>query len=147
MLSAMRITTSPHRKAGAPDVTKWRPIVLGLVLLALLMPVPADARGRTLIRDAEIEQTLRRMSLPLFQAAGIPPSTVNIYIIRDSSMNAFVAGGRNIFLHTGLLMELETPEELLGVIAHEIGHLAGGHEALRVIGLRNAEGPALLGLL
>ncbi len=128
-------------------MTGWRHLALAILFVVLVWPSHSDARGRTLIRDAEIEQTLKRMSVPLFQAAGIPPSSVNIYIIRDPSMNAFVAGGRNIFLHTGLLMELETPEELLGVMAHEIGHLAGGHQALRAINVRNAEGPALLGLL
>lgn len=117
------------------------------IAIAMMVPAPADARGLRLIRDAEIEQTLRQMAAPLLQVAGLPQSTVNIYIIQDSSLNAFVAGGRNIFLHTGLLMELETPEELLGVIAHEIGHLSGGHQARRAINLRNARGPALLGLL
>ena len=123
--------------------------IMGLVtaLVILLPMVIGEARARSLIRDAEIEQTLRNMSVPLMHAAGISPSTVNIYIIQDGSLNAYVAGGRNIFLHTGLLMDLKTPEELLGVIAHEIGHLAGGHQAQRAINLRNARGPALLGLL
>lgn len=124
----------------------WR-FFLAILVVSLVLPALAEARGRSLIRDAEIEQTLRQMSLPLMQAAGLSPSTVNIYIIQDRSLNAFVAGGRNIFLNTGLLMELETPEELLGVIAHEIGHLAGGHQAKRAIDMRNATGPALLGML
>ena len=122
-------------------------LFLAIAIVAMLLPGSAEARGRTLIRDAEIERTLRLMSLPLLQAAGLSPSTVNIYIIRDRAMNAFVAGGRNIFLNTGLLMDLRTPEELQGVVAHEIGHLAGGHQARRAIDLRNARGPALLGLL
>ena len=63
----------------------WRTIAAALMIAVLAWPVQADARSRTLIRDAEIEQTLRAMSLPLFRAAGIPPSTVNISIIRDSS--------------------------------------------------------------
>ena len=119
-----------------------------IVIVALLaFAWPGGARAATLIRDAEIEQTLRELSAPLMQAAGIAPSTVNIYIIQDRSLNAFVAGGRNIFLYTGLLMELETPEELMGVIAHEVGHLAGGHQALRAAQIRDAQGAAILGLL
>ena len=105
----------------------------------------ADARG--LIRDSEIERTLNDMSAPILQAAGLAPTTVDVFIINDNSLNAFVAGGRRMFLHTGLLIDLETPEELLGVIAHEAGHIAGGHEARRAINLRNAQGPALVGLL
>ena len=75
------------------------------------------------------------------------PSDVNIYIVNDPSLNAFVAGGRNMFLHTGLIIELETPEQLMGVIAHETGHLAGGHQARRSVALRAAEGPALIALM
>ena len=127
---------------------KRSPRILALfVAFAMMVPALADARGLRLIRDAEIERTLRLMSAPLLQVAGLPQSTVNIYIIQDNSLNAFVAGGRNIFLNTGLLMEFESPEELLGVIAHEIGHLSGGHQARRAIDMRNAKGPALLGLL
>ncbi|MEM9062909.1 MAG: M48 family metalloprotease [Pseudomonadota bacterium] len=115
------------------------------VCVAVITASPSEARS--LIRDAEIERTLQRMSAPIFQAAGLAPSTVNLYIINDRRLNAFVTGGRNIFLHTGLLMDLDTPEEVLGVIAHEAGHIAGGHEARRAINLRNAQGPALIGLL
>ena len=68
-------------------------------------------------------------------------------MVNDRSINAFVAGGRRIFLNTGLLMELDTPEEVLGVIAHETGHIVHGDETRRAIDLRNARGPALIGLL
>jgi predicted Zn-dependent protease len=105
------------------------------------------AQALSLIRDAEIERTLRTISAPVLQAAGLAPSSVEFYIINNRNLNAFVAGGRRIFLNTGLMIELETPEELLGVIAHEAGHIVGGHEARRAINLRNAQGPALVGLL
>ena len=119
-------------------------IALGIVAL-IAAATAADARS--LVRDAEIERTIKRMSAPIFQAAGLAPSSVELYMVNDRSLNAFVVGGRRIFLHTGLMMDLETPEELLGVIAHEAGHIAGGHEARRAINVRNAQGPALLGLL
>lgn len=118
-----------------------------LMTLALVVVSARPAEARTLIRDAEIESTLQRMARPILQAAGLAPQTVNLYIIQDRSLNAFVTGGRNIFLHTGLLTELDTPEELIGVIAHETGHIVGGHEARRAINFRNARGPALVGLL
>ena len=123
-------------------------VVCVAALLGLMMPTSsAQARGLALIRDAEIERTLRQMSAPVFQAAGLAPESVELYIIRSRSLNAFVAGGRRMFLNTGLMIELERPEELLGVIAHEAGHIAGGHQARRSIQLRNAQGPALIGLL
>lgn len=119
-----------------------------LLALALMLVLPGlEARAAGLIRDAEIERTLDRLADPLFGAAGLSPQTVDLYIINDPELNAFVAGGRNIFLHTGMLMEFETPEELAGVIAHEVGHIAGGHLARRSITLRNARGPALVGVL
>ncbi len=118
---------------------------LSVAVCAFLLPFQALAQ--TLIRDAEIERTLDRMTAPILQAAGLSPSTVEIYILQDRDLNAFVAGGRNIFLNTGLIMKLDTPEELLGVIAHETGHIAGGHLARRAIAQRNAQGPAALGLL
>ncbi len=121
-------------------------VLTGLTALAIgLLPQLAAAAG--LIRDAEIERTLKTMASPIFQAAGYGPDTIDLYILNDRSLNAFVANGNNMFLHTGLLQMLDTPEELLAVIAHETGHLAGGHQARRQINVRNARGPALLGLL
>jgi len=111
-------------------------------LLALALPLAATAQG--LIRDAEIEQILRDYSDPLFAAAGLKPADVNIYIIQDDSLNAFVAAGQNMFLHTGLIMEARTPEELKGVIAHETGHIAGGHSVTREAAMGAAGGTQLI---
>ena len=98
-------------------------------LLALALPLTATAQG--LIRDAEIEHILREYCDPLFEAAGLKPDEVSIYIIQDDSVNAAAAGGKNMFIHTGLIMTAETPEELKGVIGHEIGHIALGHNITR----------------
>ncbi|MEM6487263.1 MAG: M48 family metalloprotease [Pseudomonadota bacterium] len=114
--------------------------------MMLACAVPARVQAQSLIRDSEIERTLDAMTRPILAAAGLPPQSVAIYIINDRSLNAFVAGGRNMFLHTGLMIELDTPEQLQGVIAHEIGHIAGGHQARRQQALESATGPALLGL-
>jgi len=104
-------------------------IVLGLMMsIALAMPSDAQSRrGISLIRDAEIEATLHRMTDPILQAAGIAKESVNLFIVQDKQLNAFVAGGQNLFLNTGLLMRTEHPGQLAGVIAHEVGHIAGGH--------------------
>jgi predicted Zn-dependent protease len=120
-------------------------LVAGTVALALNFQPLIAAAG--LIRDAEIERTLKSMSSPIFKAAGFPSDKVDIYILNDKSLNAFVANSSSMFLHTGLLQTLETPEELQAVIAHEAGHISGGHLARRQINFRNARGPALLGLL
>ncbi len=111
-------------------------------VLAMALPLSAAAQG--LIRDAEIEQTLRDYSDPLFEAAGLKPSDVNIYIIQDDTLNAFVAAGQNVFLHTGLIMEARNPEELKGVIAHETGHMALGHSVTREAAYGNSGNVSLI---
>jgi predicted Zn-dependent protease len=108
-----------------------QPAFLGVLLivgLALTLPVcPAAAREVSLIRDAEIEQTLRNMTNPILEAAGLGRDSVQIYIVNDDELNAFVAGGMNLFINTGLLMRTEHPGQVIGVVAHEVGHIAGGH--------------------
>ncbi len=83
--------------------------------------------GISLVRDAEIEAALDQMTKPILQAAGISPASVKIYLVRDKRLNAFVAGGQNLFINTGLIERTEHTGQLVGVIAHEVGHIAGGH--------------------
>lgn len=108
-----------------------RPIaVLVLVLMCAsitVFPNGATAAGINLIRDAEIENNIRAYSTPVFRAAGLDPDSVNIYIVNDNSLNAFVAGGQNLFINTGLIMRSDSASQIIGVIAHETGHIAGGH--------------------
>jgi predicted Zn-dependent protease len=82
-----------------------------------------------LIRDAEIENDIRTMVVPIWRAAGLDPNAVEIMIVQDNSLNAFVAGGQRIFINTGLIMRTESANQLIGVLAHESGHIAGGHLA------------------
>jgi predicted Zn-dependent protease len=89
----------------------------------------AAAETRRIIRDAEIEDLLRSYTLPLFREAGIAADAGEVVIIANSAINAFVTSGQRIFVHTGLLTEADTPNEVIGVLAHEIGHIAGGHHA------------------
>jgi predicted Zn-dependent protease len=86
--------------------------------------VPA---GIPLIRDAEIEQLLRDYTQPILRAAGLAQQNVQVTIINDRSFNAFVMDGHRIFINAGALMEAKTPNEVIGVLAHETGHMAGGH--------------------
>lgn len=108
---------------------RWILSVAVAALLAFSSSSAAYAQGRSLIRDAEIEATIRDFSAPLFHAAGLDSNAIDIYIVKDDSLNAFVAGGQNLFIHTGLLIRTRDPLELIGVIAHETGHIAGGHLA------------------
>ncbi|MET0431389.1 MAG: M48 family metalloprotease [Hyphomicrobium sp.] len=89
----------------------------------------ARAQGLPLIRDAEIEALLQDYSKPIFQAAGFGGGRVTGRIINNDAFNAFVLDGANVFVNTGTLMQAETPNEVIGVIAHESGHIAGGHMA------------------
>lgn len=113
-----------------------------LAFLFLCLALVAGA-GRNayagLIRDAEIEATLRSYADPIFKVAGLKPSAINIYIVQDNSLNAFVAGGSNLFIHTGIITSSPTPDMLLGVMAHETGHIAGGHLAKGSEKLKDAQ--------
>jgi predicted Zn-dependent protease len=105
-----------------------------------------NASAQSLIRDAEIEDTLRLYTEPLLRAAGLDPNDVTIYIVNDPSINAFVAGGQNIFVHTGLILAADNPNEIIGVLAHETGHIAGGHLARSREAMQQAMAPALLSI-
>ncbi len=102
-------------------------LIAGTVLLGAGRS--ANAQGLPLIRDTEIENLLNDYSRPLFRAAGLGEGRVAIRIVRSDVFNAFVLDGRNVFVHTGALMTANTPNEIIGVIAHESGHITGGHLA------------------
>ncbi|MGI9419755.1 MAG: M48 family metalloprotease [Geminicoccaceae bacterium] len=118
--SGPRLFAEPWRLAAA---------VLGVVVSTLAaVPNTAQAKGGfKVIRDVEIETALHDITNPILDAAGMSPGAIDLYIVQDRALNAFVAGGANLFLNTGLLMRTEHPGQLAGVIAHEVGHIAGGH--------------------
>lgn len=128
--------------------SRWR---FGALLGALALAAPllatlgaAAAQARTIIRDSEIERTLKREAEPVFAAAGIPVGDVRFFIIQDPDFNAFVAGGRTLGINTGLLIDLQSAEEVMAVMAHEAGHMAGGHVARRGDAMRAARGQMIL---
>jgi predicted Zn-dependent protease len=90
---------------------------------------PRRQAGPPIVRDAEIEQLLREYSQPVLRAAGLAQQNVQVVIINQRSFNAFVADGRRIFINAGTIMEADTPNQVIGVLAHETGHIAGGHLA------------------
>jgi predicted Zn-dependent protease len=127
--------------------------VLGAALAALAIfwissTPPAHAQGApSLIRDTEVERVVRTYLDPLLQVAGMSPDSVSLYIVNDPSINAFVAEGQNMFIHTGLIMQLDTPNQLSGVLAHETGHIADGHLVRMMAGVRAASVPLILSMV
>jgi predicted Zn-dependent protease len=111
---------------------------------------PATAqqdKGPPIIRDAEIEQLLREYSQPILKAAGLSQQNVRVVIINDPSFNAFVADGHRIFINSGALMQAKTPNEVIGVLAHESGHIAGGHLARMREQMANASTESMVAML
>ncbi len=92
-----------------------------------MVSTTADAAG--IIRDAETEALIRDYAKPIFRAAGLGSQNIQIHIVNDRAFNAFVVDGHNMFMHAGTLMEAKTPNQVIGVIAHESGHITGGHLA------------------
>jgi predicted Zn-dependent protease len=126
-------------------------LVLGLAPVPFV-PKPAQAqgserRGLSIVRDAEVEQLLREYAAPIFKAAGIPTGAAQIVLINERSFNAFVANGRKIFINVGVLIEAKTPNEVIGVIAHETGHIAGGHLMRLREQIANAQILSVVGML
>ena len=98
-----------------------------LALAACLAMLAQPAAAQSVLRDAETEQLLQDMLDPLSEAAGLDAGQVEVVLINDGSINAFVAGGQRIFVHSGLINAADTANEVQGVLAHELGHITGGH--------------------
>ena len=98
-----------------------------VALFALAVFAAQPAAAQSILRDAETEAFLREISAPLVEAAGLEPGNVDIVLINDPSINAFVAGGQAVYIHSGLIDAADTANEVQGVIAHELGHVTGGH--------------------
>ena len=97
------------------------------VVITFFSSQRASAAPTSFVRDTELENTIRGYATPIFLAAGLDPAVVRIYLVNDKQINAFVAGGQNLFINTGLLMQSEDAGQVIGIIAHEAGHIAGGH--------------------
>ncbi len=118
----------------------------GALVAALTAAAAMTASAQSLIRDAEIETTLRNWTDPILEVAGLKPEDVGLYIINDPDLNAFVANGQRIHLHTGLLIAADTPGQIKGVIAHETCHIACGHSISRSRAANVASRPALVSI-
>ena len=120
-------TERPIRPRRTTPAARLIALVTATALVGAGAPAHAQQKGPPVVRDAEIEQLLREYTQPILRAAGLAQQNVQVVIINDRSFNAFVADGRRIFVNGGALMEAETPNQIIGVLAHESGHIAGGH--------------------
>ena len=103
--------------------------LLVIITLFLFFAKELCAKSIKLIRDSQTEDFLWQISTPLIKAANLNKNDIKIYIVNDANINAFVTGGQNIFINSGLITKYKDPNILIGVIAHEIGHIAAGHLA------------------
>ena len=129
-------------------INKKRLLFLFFVLFVFFqLHTLTETKAQKLIRDAEIEQVIRTIAQPILRAANIDPQSVSFILIQDSSVNAFVSAGSHIFIHTGLIEAIDDPGELMGVLAHEIGHITGGHLISRKAFGQKSVAQALIGSL
>ncbi len=106
-------------------------IVKIIATLAASALITFQGSAQSLLRDAETEAFFREVSYPVFEAAGLTPQSVRIYLLNEKSINAFVTGGQNIFFHSGLIMAADDVDEFMGVLAHETCHISCGHRVRR----------------
>ena len=121
--------------------------VLCAASVAVTSVLPARAQPVSLIRDTEVEELLKDYSRPIFRAAGLESQNIDMRIVQSDSFNAFVMDGRNVFMHTEALMQSDTPNQIIGIIAHETGHIAGAHPATLRNDMKTAQSQQLLLLL
>lgn len=115
--------------------------------LALTALAVQPAAAQSMLRDTETEAFFQELAAPLVKAADMPERSVEIALIGDRSINAFVAGGQIIYVHAGLIQEADTAAEVQGVLAHELGHITGGHIIRQGEGAQAATNISLLSLL
>ncbi|WP_128891376.1 M48 family metalloprotease [Erythrobacter sp. HKB08] len=119
--------------------------ILSFIACVTLVAQPVAAQS--ILRDAETEALLNEMAAPLVEAAGLEPANVDIVLVNDPSINAFVAGGQVVYIHAGLIDAADTANEVQGVIAHELGHITGGHIIRSSEGIGAATNITILSLL
>ncbi len=125
----------------------FRTLCLVLAVSLFSMQRAAAQDSLNFLRDAEIEHTLRVFMTPVWKAAGLDPDAIHVYVINDPTLNSFVAGGQNIFLNSGTILRAASPNQLVGVMAHETGHIAGGHLARSSEAMKNIMIESIIGMV
>jgi len=146
----MMVARSPSKTWLSRPASRTIAAVTAAALTLSSLPARAQTgvnAGIPMIRDAEIEQLMRDYTAPIFRVAGLSDQNVHVVIIDDKSFNAFVMDAHRIFVNVGALMEATTPNQLIGVFAHECGHIVGGHLSKMRQELANVQTAALIGML
>ncbi len=126
--------------------TGWTGFISSL-LVSAFVSLAAPAHAITILRDPDIENALKQLSLPLIRAAGLSQDQITLLVVRDSSLNAFVFDSAHVFIHSGLILKMKSARELQAVVAHELAHIANGHIPRRLSNLRSAGGATRIGFL
>ena len=128
---------------------RLRPLAFAAGFLAAFAAtaLPAMAQGIPILRDTETEDMLKSYEAPLAKAAGLDPAAVKTYLVGDNEVNAFVAEGQNVFILTGIILYCKSANELIGVMAHETGHMKAGHLIRGEVGMQKAMIPMLLSMV
>src|SRR5271154_6924798 len=133
--------------ASLRTTPKMTAIAVVIALVAPPRPALAQDQKLAILRDTETEQLLREYTKPILRVAGLEKQNIQVTIINEPVFNAFVADGRRIFVNSGALMQSETPNQIIGVLAHETGHLAGGHLAKMHEQLERAQTQLIIAML
>ncbi|MGA8387759.1 MAG: M48 family metalloprotease [Pseudolabrys sp.] len=136
-----------RRAPAARAIALLTAVAVGTAGTAPARAQDSATRGLPIIRDAEIEQLLRDYAQPVLRAAGLAKQNVRVVVLSERSFNAFVMDGRHIFINAGALFDAKTPNEVIGVFAHETGHLAGGHLQRLREQLASAQTASIIALL
>src|SRR3954462_11638388 len=124
---------------------RMKQFVAAFVAATMVWVHPAAAQS--ILRDAETESLFNDMSRPLILAAGLSPNNVKVVMINHDSINAFTAGGQTVYVNSGLIHAADNANQVQGVIAHELGHVADGHVILQDAGIRPALGITILSMV
>jgi predicted Zn-dependent protease len=151
MMNAGSTIRVRRRTPAAHAVAVLTAFSVALMPTVAVAPTPAHAQslplGLPIIRDAEIEQLLRDYTQPILRSAGLAQQDVHVVIINDRAFNAFVMDGRHIFINAGALLDAKTPNEVIGVLAHETGHMAGGHLSRMRQQMANAQTASIIAMI
>ena len=129
------------------SITVFRAIRTAFILFLAMLVSARPVMAQSILRDAETEAFFDEISAPLIAAAGLDPNNVEIILINDKSINAFVAGGQAVYIHSGLIDAATSANEVQGVIAHELGHVVGGHAVRYDEGASAASGISIASLI
>ena len=134
-----------ERAAMRPRFFRWARRTAAALIASLALA--AQAQGQTILRDSETELLFRDISRPIVAASGLNPDNVKIVLVKDDEINAFVVQGQVVYIHSGLLTSADNVNQLQGVIAHEIGHIVGGHAIRLNDGMNKASTVSLASML